>query len=719
MRKSLYIKIIINIIIFIIIFSGKSYAENIIGQPALQNDNEIFNERNYQDLEEVTNREKELKDNFKIEVLYEYNEETNKVTAIINSNIELEDTKPTWKLSEDKKQYTKIFTSNTSYVTPVQDINGNITNIYIQITQIKKLTIELKYEYNEEDNIVKAIMSSNIKLEDTKPTWKLSEDGKQYTKIFTENISYETPVQDINGNLTNVKIEVIEIKEFEINVEYEYNKVKNQLMVKLISNMKLEDTKPTWELSGDRKQYTKIFTSNINYQTPVYDINGNVINVNINVDQIGKNKANISVEYEYDNKLNIVTAKIISDIELEDTKPTWTLSEDKLVYYKQFTENVNYSTPVIDVCGNIIDVNIAINKIDLISPQIKLEYKYNNDDTITVCMISNEILEDTKPTWILSEDKLTYSKNFDCDQNYITPVQDKYNNITYVKIQFKMRQFTYEQEDSSKIKVRYLYKEEKEVTVEIITSEKMLHTKPTWTLSDDGYKYSKTFYNNNIYITPIEYINGITHDVNIIINLFGNYITGIDVSKHQGKIDWQKVKNSGIEFAIIRCGFGQDRTSQDDEMFEYNVSECERLGIPYGVYLYSYAVDLNCANSEADHVLRLIKGKNPTYGIWYDLEEEVDEFDNPITNEMLVNIAITFCEKMKANGYDYVGIYANLNWFNNKLNDSRLDKYPKWVAQWNDECTYEKEYDMWQYTSDGQVDGINGRVDMNKYYKQR
>ena len=499
MRKSLYIKIIINIIIFIIIFSGKSYAENIIGQPALQNDNEIFNERNYQDLEEVTNREKELKDNFKIEVLYEYNEETNKVTAIINSNIELEDTKPTWKLSEDKKQYTKIFTSNTSYVTPVQDINGNITNIYIQITQIKKLTIELKYEYNEEDNIVKAIMSSNIKLEDTKPTWKLSEDGKQYTKIFTENISYETPVQDINGNLTNVKIEVIEIKEFEINVEYEYNKVKNQLMVKLISNMKLEDTKPTWELSGDRKQYTKIFTSNINYQTPVYDINGNVINVNINVDQIGKNKANISVEYEYDNKLNIVTAKIISDIELEDTKPTWTLSEDKLVYYKQFTENVNYSTPVIDVCGNIIDVNIAINKIDLISPQIKLEYKYNNDDTITVCMISNEILEDTKPTWILSEDKLTYSKNFDCDQNYITPVQDKYNNITYVKIQFKMRQFTYEQEDSSKIKVRYLYKEEKEVTVEIITSEKMLHTKPTWTLSDDGYKYSKTFYNNNIY----------------------------------------------------------------------------------------------------------------------------------------------------------------------------------------------------------------------------
>ena len=74
---------------------------------------------------------------------------------------------------------------------------------------------------------------------------------------------------------------------------------------------------------------------------------------------------------------------------------------------------------------------------------------------------------------------------------------------------------------------------------------------------------------------------------------------------------------------------------------------------------------------------------------------------------------------MNSNGYDYVGIYANLNWFNNKLNDSRLDKYPKWIAQWNDECTYKKEYDMWQYTSDGQVDGINGRVDMNKYYKFR
>ena len=78
---------------------------------------------------------------------------------------------------------------------------------------------------------------------------------------------------------------------------------------------------------------------------------------------------------------------------------------------------------------------------------------------------------------------------------------------------------------------------------------------------------------------------------------------GIDVSVHNGKIDWQKVKNDGIDFAIIRCGYGQNMTSQDDAYWEYNVSECERLGIPYGVYLYSYANTLAKAKSEAQHVL--------------------------------------------------------------------------------------------------------------------
>ena len=194
-------------------------------------------------------------------------------------------------------------------------------------------------------------------------------------------------------------------------------------------------------------------------------------------------------------------------------------------------------------------------------------------------------------------------------------------------------------------------------------------------------------------------------------------LIGIDVSAHNGKINWDRVKKQGIDFAIIRCGYGQDLTNQDDAMFARNVSECERLEIPYGIYIYSYALDENAASSEADHVLRLIKGCNPRLGIWFDMED-ADGYksrNGMPSNETLVNICITFCEKIKSQGYN-VGIYASLSWLKNQLNDNRLDVYDKWVAQWNITCTYTKRYVMWQYTNSGTVDGIEGYVDMNKYY---
>ena len=169
---------------------------------------------------------------------------------------------------------------------------------------------------------------------------------------------------------------------------------------------------------------------------------------------------------------------------------------------------------------------------------------------------------------------------------------------------------------------------------------------------------------------------------------------------------------------ILRCGYGQNSEAQDDKMFVRNVTECERLGIPYGVYLYSYALNVENALSEAEHVLRLIKGHNPEYGIWIDLEEDSYKISNGMpSNETFVDIAVTFCEKIKENGYNKVGIYANLQWWNNILNDSKLDKYDKWIAQWGNKCTYDKKYTMWQYSSTGMVNGIKGNVDMNIFYK--
>lgn len=187
---------------------------------------------------------------------------------------------------------------------------------------------------------------------------------------------------------------------------------------------------------------------------------------------------------------------------------------------------------------------------------------------------------------------------------------------------------------------------------------------------------------------------------------------GIDVSYHQGNINWEKVKNSGkADFAIIRCGYGMDQTDQDDSCWEYNTSECERLGIPYGVYIYSYADTIERAQSEAQHVIRLLDGKNLSYPVYYDMEDS--SVMNKITGDQAAEIAQTFFDTMKEAGYHDLGIYSSKNLFENKLTSTLFDQYPKWIAQYNSSCTYQKYYHMWQCTDSAVIDGISTNVDFN------
>ena len=189
---------------------------------------------------------------------------------------------------------------------------------------------------------------------------------------------------------------------------------------------------------------------------------------------------------------------------------------------------------------------------------------------------------------------------------------------------------------------------------------------------------------------------------------------GIDVSEFQGKIDWEKVKNAGIEFAILRCGYGMDFSNQDDVEYERNANECERLGIPYGVYLMSYANTVEKARSEAEHVLRLIEGRKISLGVWYDIED--NGTSGAINKETLTNIINTFCNTIKNAGHR-VGVYASLNWLENKIEKTIKDNYDIWVAQYYSKCEYEGKYIMWQHTSSGKVNGISTNVDMNILYE--
>lgn len=199
---------------------------------------------------------------------------------------------------------------------------------------------------------------------------------------------------------------------------------------------------------------------------------------------------------------------------------------------------------------------------------------------------------------------------------------------------------------------------------------------------------------------------------------------GVDISSNNGSVDIEKVKNAGYDFVMIRCGYGNDEADQDDTRFEENVKKCEEAGIPWGVYIYSYALNTTEAKSEAKHVLRLLKGKKPKLPIAFDMEDADGykaRYGMP-SNKTLVKICKTFLKTISDAGY-YGMLYANLNWLENKLNDeSLLSKYDLWVAQWNETCQYEGAIGMWQYGGEtnylesNSIAGV-GIVDKNICYK--
>lgn len=187
---------------------------------------------------------------------------------------------------------------------------------------------------------------------------------------------------------------------------------------------------------------------------------------------------------------------------------------------------------------------------------------------------------------------------------------------------------------------------------------------------------------------------------------------GMDVSYWQGLINWERVKADDIDFAILRCGYVKTLgRPQVDQQWKRNAQECERLGIPYGVYIYSYAKTVEAAKAEADHVINTLKGFSPTYPVYFDLEEK--SLESTSNRMLLANMASAFCDKIAAAGYT-PGIYANTNWWNNYLTNPVFDQWERWVAQYNSKCSYTRgSYRLWQCSASGKVDGIVGNVDLD------
>lgn len=198
----------------------------------------------------------------------------------------------------------------------------------------------------------------------------------------------------------------------------------------------------------------------------------------------------------------------------------------------------------------------------------------------------------------------------------------------------------------------------------------------------------------------------------------GDFSFGIDVSKYNKEIDWNKAKEAGVEFAIIRCGYRGSSTGSlvEDPYFQSNIENAAKAGVLVGLYFFTQAVNEVEAVEEASMVLTLLGDRGVQYPIFIDTEGaggngRADALDR----ETRTLVCEAFAKTIEASGYR-AGIYASKNWLNNNLYVEKLSDYAIWLAEYKEKPTYEGEYHMWQYSSKGSIDGIEGRVDLNISY---
>lgn len=189
---------------------------------------------------------------------------------------------------------------------------------------------------------------------------------------------------------------------------------------------------------------------------------------------------------------------------------------------------------------------------------------------------------------------------------------------------------------------------------------------------------------------------------------------GVDLSEHNGTVDFAKLKAAGIDFVIIRAGYGSANKypEQYDAKFEEYYSKAKAAGLGVGAYWYSYAKNAEMAADEATSFITALKGKQFDYPVYIDLEE--DKIAGQLGKAEYSNVAGKILSTVESAGY-WVGIYASLYYLSNRLDMTKLSRYAVWCAQWNDTCQYENA-GIWQYTNNLAVNGTIGRVDGNYAY---
>lgn len=307
---------------------------------------------------------------------------------------------------------------------------------------------------------------------------------------------------------------------------------------------------------------------------------------------------------------------------------------------------------------------------------------------------------------------------------YLSKPGDKKTTATAtVSCAVSVKQFSTDSTTQLKDKSgRLLYKDsecKKPATVADYNANGTYYTEPVYTgwQTIDGKVYYYT--SNHQRVTGSQVISGISYNFGSDGALQqGSGKNGIDVSSHQGNIDWASVKAAGINFAIIRVGYRGSQTGAlvEDSCFKKNIQGATANGINVGVYFFTQATTEAEAVEEASMALTLCSGYNLSYPIFVDTENGSGAARaNGLDKGTRTACVAAFCKTI-ANGGRKAGVYASKSWYNNKIDASAFSNYFIWVAQYNTTCNYKGKYNMWQYSSKGSVPGIKGNVDVNIAY---
>ena len=230
----------------------------------------------------------------------------------------------------------------------------------------------------------------------------------------------------------------------------------------------------------------------------------------------------------------------------------------------------------------------------------------------------------------------------------------------------------------------------------------------------DGKRF---FYDKNgTAVTGEQVIQGVKYTFNGDGSLNMGTVMGIDISKHNGNIDWNAVKNSGVQYVILRCGYRGSASGVlvEDQKFRSNIQGATAAGLKVGIYFFSQAVNEVEAVEEASMTLSLIKNYKITYPVYIDVESANGRADG-ISKAARTSVINAFCQTIRNSGYT-PGLYANKNWLTEKINTGALGGCKIWLAQYVAAPTYGGRYEMWQYSSRGSIAGIKGNVDLNVSY---